>query len=544
MTKAEKLIALRTRFRSELPARLDAIELAWQKDKLTTQNEEFYRLVHSLAGSAGTFGYAKLGEQAHVLELLLQELKVGATEHEQAEPIEQFVTNLRDIMLLGGDQGDKEEIFFHEESPVATKKQHLIYLLEDDINFAEELLNQLEYFDYRVEIFDNVQALHDGIASQQPDVLLADIHLPEGAEAGSQAVSELRKGATSPIPVIFISALNSWQNRLNAVRAGSQAFLSKPVNINALLEQLDEILGESLQASDFRILIVDDSELLAEHYANVLEAAGMQTQIINEPSKLLDVLPEFRPDLILMDLYMPNCSGVEAAQVLRQHMTYIQLPIVFLSTEKALEKQLDALYVGGDDFLQKPISNTHLVKAVKCRAQRFRELTALMTRDGLTGLLNHINLKLTLEREVSQALRRSSSLSFVMIDIDNFKSVNDGYGHPTGDKVIKSLARLLCQRLRKGDIAARYGGEEFALILPDTEGQVAYDLIDALRKQFGQLKYTYNNNEFNVTFSAGIATCPAHADMNELIAAADTALYQAKQAGRSQVVVDKDSLKK
>ncbi|OOY42619.1 hypothetical protein BOV94_05040, partial [Solemya velum gill symbiont] len=304
-----------------------------------------------------------------------------------------------------------------------------------------------------------------------------------------------------------------------------------------LIIRVDQLIG----GGSYNILVVEDTILLAQHYAAVLEAAGMQVEIVSDPMQLLDVLPEFNPDLILMDIYMPGCTGVEASQIIRQHIAYCNLPIVYLSTESALERQLEALRVGGDDFLHKTISDEHLVEAIRIRAKRFRALAMLMNRDGLTGLFNHINLKLLLEREISQTLRRDSPLSFVMLDIDHFKLVNDQYGHPVGDQVIKSLARLLSQRLRSGDIAARYGGEEFAVILPDTPAEAAKTLIDGLRQEFAKVSYVHEDGEFTSTFSAGISTSPPYQEMESLIAAADGALYQAKHNGRNRVDLESNT---
>lgn len=536
-SKASKLRALQTRFIEELPSRLNDIEHEWQASHDTAQNGVFYRLVHSLAGSAGTFGFLRLGTRARELELLLQQRNDDASGSIADAEIKQALTELQQIAAEGADQLAPAEASQPHVAEMHDKKPALVYVLEDDINLAEDTAQQLQHFGYRVEAFHSIDSLKAGIDRQVPDVLLADIHLPEGADAGTLVATELRNSVAQDMAVIFVSGQNSWHDRLNAVRAGGHAYLSKPVNFSLLVEELDEVLGNS-QESPYRILIVEDTPLLAEHYANVIQAAGMQTEVLHAPENLLDVLPEFSPDLILMDIFMPGCTGVEAAQVIRQHPAYTNLPIVYLSTEKSLTHQLEALRAGGDDFLQKPISDTHLVSAVSIRARRFRELTALMVRDGLTGLLNHINLKLALEREISQAKRRSASLCFVMLDIDLFKSVNDTYGHPVGDQVIKSLARLLSQRLRKGDIAARYGGEEFAVVLPDTQLEDARLLIDSLRQQFAQITYAHENDAFSATFSAGISSCPPHVEMEMLIGAADGALYQAKHAGRNQVAID------
>jgi diguanylate cyclase (GGDEF)-like protein len=158
-----------------------------------------------------------------------------------------------------------------------------------------------------------------------------------------------------------------------------------------------------------------------------------------------------------------------------------------------------------------------------------------MYHDSLTGLLNHVAIKLRLKTEQALAIRQGRPLVFTMIDIDHFKSINDKYGHPTGDRVIKSLSRLLQQRLRKSDMIGRYGGEEFAVILPDAEIGDARTFMDSLRQQFERIVHQHDGQQFSCTFSAGMAASMDGCDENELIRAADTALYQAKKAGRNRI---------
>jgi diguanylate cyclase (GGDEF)-like protein len=161
-----------------------------------------------------------------------------------------------------------------------------------------------------------------------------------------------------------------------------------------------------------------------------------------------------------------------------------------------------------------------------------------MIHDGLTGLLNHTAIKEELAREVVRSNRLNTPLSFAMVDIDFFKKVNDTYGHAAGDRVLKSLARLLKQRLRETDIVGRYGGEEFAVIMNDTEATSAAKVIDEIRNVFSRLLHLSHDEEFFVNFSCGIADLKHFSDVASLSEAADKALYQAKQRGRNKVVVN------
>jgi diguanylate cyclase (GGDEF)-like protein len=161
----------------------------------------------------------------------------------------------------------------------------------------------------------------------------------------------------------------------------------------------------------------------------------------------------------------------------------------------------------------------------------------LIEKDGLTSLIKHSAIKEAAALELERATRFDKTLSIVMLDIDYFKSVNDQYGHATGDIVITALATLLRKRIRKTDKAGRYGGEEFMLVLPECNSLQARQLTENILQSFRQLQFSAGNSTFNCSFSAGVASTSdsSYANADELIAAADAALYRAKLAGRDRV---------
>jgi diguanylate cyclase (GGDEF)-like protein len=156
-------------------------------------------------------------------------------------------------------------------------------------------------------------------------------------------------------------------------------------------------------------------------------------------------------------------------------------------------------------------------------------------RDGLTGLLNHTRFKEQINIEITRARRLQQPLSLAMIDIDHFKHVNDTYGHPAGDRVLRLLSRFLERRLRCTDVCGRFGGEEFGVLLTGADAEQAAKVMDALREDFSQLEQTAEQQAFHVTFSCGIADLTAATDATQIIRQADRALYRAKHGGRNQV---------
>ncbi len=526
-TKHTKLQVLRAQYAAELPQRIAAIQCGWEAvDSPDTRNQinELHRLVHSLNGSAGSFGYVRLSHAARDLEnVLAARMEIGT-----------LLARLRSIADAGPDSERPVEIampriFIAMENP-------LLYVVEDDPLLAKEIAAQLDTYGWEVQLFTNATEARKALRQQLPAAVIADVILPEGVLAGAELLQQFQFLADQGIPRLLISVRWDWEARLAAARAGADAYFVKPLDFTLLTDVLDKLIYRE-DPQPYRVLVVEDTQELAEHYAEVLRAAGMQVWVVTEPSKLLDSLAACKPDLVLMDLYMPDCTGVEAARVIRQDAGYLAVPIVYLSTESERQRQLAALQIGADDFLEKPIYDNYLVSTVTLHAARFRTLASLIRQDSMTGLLNHISFKLQLESELARSRRAASPLTFVMIDIDCFKHVNDCYGHPTGDRVIKSMAKLLTKRLRKSDMIGRYGGEEFAVIMPDTTLDIGFSVVNQLREQFADLRQISGEETFTCTFSAGVATAPpgTAVAMAMLIQQADAALYAAKNQGRNQV---------
>ncbi len=412
-----------------------------------------------------------------------------------------------------------------------------ILLIEDDDAEADLLTTQLGQFGYAVQRLGSAAEISSAVEQTHPTALL--VGLPSGDDA-TETIERLaaQEPAESLPPVIFLSPDPQMRIRLAAVRAGAGALLMRPVSMIDLVDTLDPLSVDHIE-DPFRVLIVDDDPRICKYYQMILAEAGMETKICNKPLESFEVLSEFRPELIIMDLYMPECRGKELAAVIRQEPSFDSIPIVFLSAEDDLLKQLDVMTIGGDDFLTKPIRPEHLVMAVYTRARRFRSLRSMMLRDSLTGLLNHTTTQAHLDIEIDRMRREGKPLGFAVIDLDHFKRVNDTYGHSAGDRVIKTLSSLLRQRLRSTDITGRTGGEEFAVALSGTTAESALTIMNDVRESFQMIRQHYDGGEFTVTMSCGVAGFPEFGDATALTDAADRALYQAKGAGRNQVVLAK-----
>ncbi|MFC3532713.1 diguanylate cyclase [Vogesella facilis] len=391
---------------------------------------------------------------------------------------------------------------------------------------APGLQEQLACFGYVLDVFDNAHTLQQALFLHEPGALIVY------DEFDADGVAAL---ASPPAcPLLFTSPRRDFAARLQAVRAGGQGFLGWPLVVRELLDALTLPMTPD-RRNPLRVLLVEDMSSLAGLYAAVLNRHGMVTEEITRPSQTLEAIERFRPDLILMDLYMPECDGQALARIIRQQRLMDGIPIIFLTMEKRPHMQLDALALGVDGYLTKPVSSEELVVTVSTRASRYRQLRSYISTDSLTGLLNHSHLFARLEYEFARAQRERRPLSMVMLDLDHFKRVNDSYGHQAGDEVLVSLSRFLRERLRRSDLIGRYGGEEFAIVLPGMGLEQATRLLDDLREAFARLEQVSPRGRFRQTFSAGVCSSDGVWDVVALVQRADSMLYQAKAAGRNGV---------
>ncbi|MEE1890320.1 diguanylate cyclase [Pseudomonas carassii] len=410
-----------------------------------------------------------------------------------------------------------------------------VYIVLQDHDRAERLAQQLEFFGLSVQALCSAEAFQASMSERLPSAIVMDVDFT-GAGIGLRLAAQAQQGLEQPVPLLFFCLHETdTPTRLAAVRAGGQEFLTGTLDASSLLEKL-ELLTSATQYDPFRVLVIDDSRAQALHTERLLNSAGIITRTLTEPIRTMSELADFQPDLIILDMYMPECTGPELAKVIRHNDRYVSVPIIYLSAEDDLDKQLDAMSEGGDDFLTKPIRSRHLVTTVRNRAARARHLKARMVRDSLTGLYNHTHILQLLEDCSFRARRETQPLSFAMLDIDHFKKINDRHGHPMGDRVIKSLALFLKQRLRKTDFIGRYGGEEFAIVMPNTALEAAHKVLDEIRRRFAEIHYPAQPHDLQCTFSAGVVQLDDSLDALTMASAADEALYRAKHAGRNCVV--------
>ena len=409
-------------------------------------------------------------------------------------------------------------------------QQRYVWLIGHQQEIWNDLLTQLGYFGKTVKFLNWNDPLPANIHSDP--LLLLDIS--SLAEDDWQDRIKALRLQFAVGQLICLAVRSDFDQLQQALRSGCDRCLPEGTETHTIVAQILE-MDDRQEREPFRVLIVEDSMTASLFIKRTLEENQISTQVIHDPSQVLNALRQFNPDLILMDMYMPNCTGVEAARVIRQYDAFLSIPIVYLSGETNIALQVDAMRLGGDHFLTKPFNPIFLNAIIKSKIERYRSLRRSMYHDSLTGLLNHTSGKNVLDTLLSSVSYERGDLAVVMLDIDHFKQVNDTYGHPVGDQVIRSLSWLLKQRLRKQDILCRYGGEEFLIGLPHTNGEQAFRIMDRVRQDFAQIRHPYRDTYFCTSASGGISAFPEIQTTDALIKAADDALYDAKRGGRNRI---------
>lgn len=419
-----------------------------------------------------------------------------------------------------------------------------------------------------LKAYDGEEALRI-TKSEFPDIILLDIMMP-GID-GYEVTERLKKDQyLSIIPIVLVTALSGIDDKVKGLNAGADDFITKPINQTELLARVRslirvkklqmEIMGKESKAAPLKhipakreergiVLIVEDTEEEAKKLKMILESAGHSAICAKDGNDALATLNEAIPDMILLDMLLPDFSGLDLLGMLRGREELKNTPVIIISAVSDLDIKVRGIENGADDYLVKPVNSLELIARVKTNLHKYEmqkklrkeadDMFRLSVTDPLTGLYNRNYLKTVLERELEAAGRYNYTFSLMILDIDHFKSVNDTFGHPAGDSVLMELSGIMKRCLRVSDVATRYGGEEFLMVLDHTGLTGARAAAEKLREMVES--HTFSNMDGRkVTVSIGVSEyCPCDR-IDEIIKRADLALYCAKEEGRNRVRLNRN----
>ena len=406
-----------------------------------------------------------------------------------------------------------------------------------------------------------------------PDILLLDVMMPgmDGFEVCRRIKSNSK---TAHIPVIMVTALDQTIDRVAGFNAGADDFLTKPVDDAELIVRLRNLVHLKRMTDELRVrqatcdviggtgslwlpngapqtgrvLLVDDRPDSIARYISALPFPNQTTIVDSVESALLQIrLGVF--DLGIISLSMGSFDGLRLCSRIRSLPEGNGLPIMVVVGDGERRKLTQALKLGVDDYMMRPVNTNELSARVrmqlrkKYHTERLHECVErsleLAGTDELTGLHNRHHLERNLDILIQSSNETGRAFVFLVLDIDHFKVVNDTYGHDTGDEVLRECAERISGQIRDGDMACRYGGEEFVILLPDTDIAFASVVAERLRVSVETTPFVINcvPDKLNITISIGIAGSETQSDTSEsLLRRADQALYRAKREGRNRVI--------
>lgn len=413
-----------------------------------------------------------------------------------------------------------------------------IYHLTDGNALACEIDQKLELAGYELSLFDNSEELREMLGALPPHLVLLDAAFLGELESIGEALRTARARVSHRLALLALSELGDLAVRLRAMRAGADAFVTVPVASADIMARVAE-LTEAETDDPFRVLIVEDDRSQAIFAESILRKAGMATRMVTEALSVLDELERFRPDLILMDLHMPDCDGMELTAIIREREEFVSTPIVFLSGENDTEKHFEALSAGGDDFLSKPIRPKHLISAVTNRLRRARHLARRSQlhnpRDAVSGLYDRAFLLDRLNAHLADEASRLRG-GLMLAEIDGAATLREKLGLIAFDALLAQVGAFLAAHVEASELVARFGDASFLVLSPDADGEILKQRGLTLRDRVA--REGFEPGAGAVTVELGFGICPFAADLGDagaMLNAAERALGDARRSGGGHV---------
>ncbi|ACK71164.1 multi-component transcriptional regulator, winged helix family [Gloeothece citriformis PCC 7424] len=497
--------------------------------------QEILTEAHILAGSLGSFGLKQASQQAKKIEHLLKvDYESGNLDEKKLSTL---VKSLKHNLEKDThqEQSDRDLKPF-KLCPSYQRKNHHLLIVDNDFILVQSIVNQAKLWGLIPQVATDIAQAKEAIARSRPDVILLDMGFPDREEICLELLKDIRQ-LIPPIPTVITSDQNNFSVRVKVARLGAVGFLQKPLPPERIIETIVKVVQPTCFPTA-KIMIVDDDPNLLKLIQFHLEPWGFSITLLEDPKLFWDILERTTPDLLILDVEMPEISGIELCQVVRNDPHWHHLPILFLSGHRESKFVSEGFQAGADDYIYKPIVDSELVTRILNRLERERQRRQLADIDSITGLASRSKSIHDISRMLRLAKRQGEHCCFVLLDVDHFQQINEQYGYPMGDEVLRRLGELLKQTFRNEDIVARWGGEEFVLGLYNLSLEGGMKRINDFLEIWSQeIFITSLEHTFQVTLSAGIAEYPSDGQtLQTLYQSAQKALYQAKTSQGDRVL--------
>jgi len=432
----------------------------------------------------------------------------------------------------------------YHANPKQTRQIPLALVIDDSKAVRTTLVSYLKSLNFEVKTAtDGMQGLKTA-SDIMPDLILVDVEMPvmDGFEFCKHLSTEQD---IKHIPTIVVSGTIDEAQFRKGFRSGAIDFLEKPVSQPALAAIIESVTIKENTSSAGTTVILSNDSTLCSILNKTLNFLNSSINNCNDLNELETYLCFSTPDIVILDL-TKNDDKLNACMHVRNLLGSNSPVIIAVADETDRDTMFQCFKYGATEFIIKPFGRDE-VKArienhIKLKTlqdelvQKNRILESLAYKDKLTGLMNRRYFDKALKDEVKKAENNNIPLSFLMIDLDNFKQVNDQYGHDTGDEVLKEIASIIIDNVQGNAIPCRFGGEEFCIIYPETT------LADAVKNSEKIKRYCsakpISKHRIRQTISGGVSSFPETSKLENLLVDADSCLYKAKRAGKNKIITN------
>jgi diguanylate cyclase (GGDEF)-like protein len=530
---------------SKLINHLKLIDDLWQKLLYVKWNPKSFAMLGRLAQDM--VGFAKDYQDEAVMKLVVQlEQHIRSCLTVTTMPQEserQRLAALIDILHEGLATGGVATETLEAQAQGQLLPELLLITAEEN----SPLLAKLEGFGYRVRRYARLLDAKQPLSQKLPSAIILDADDPEGADAVLATMADLRAQMNLRIPLVIYAERNDMAARLEAMRAGSIAYFTKPIDYEGLRERLIELILPQTAQDYYRVLIVNDRPAEAWEIAGTLEEQGISSLVLIQPLQVLQEIHRFRPDLLILDLDIKETRGADLAQAISQHHECDLLPMILLCLQADLAHYVTYLDVAGATLMIKPTSTSYLCWEVKQRLRRSRSmrarLNALSNNDAVSGFFNRGRFMILLEQTLETLGLRTKSLAVLFVMLDNLRSIRDAAGVATADEMIAQAANRLRQILSPGQHAARFSDAVFIVMAPNLLGDPVIQLARRIRDVLETGYYKMGEQALLLRIDIGIAVALDRTqDHLMLVQRADSACGLAREVKSERIFLHQNTL--
>ncbi len=502
---------------TRVPQHITAIKDEWAALSRGTWDskrfEQLFRRVQGLGEATGRAGFGEISESAFSLEIYLSTFSGDDKRPslERAREVAELVHVLEAAVLSALEAG-----------PVGNATQAsgegAVYCLLSRSDLVPGLDKLLQASHWRCVMFRDLTQLSGELERGWPSALIVDASLLAQASSLLETIRKQRAGAAQSLPLVFVSSSSDIKRRLAAMRAGADAYFSAPLDTESVVRRVTQLAKDGERAA-YRVLVVEDDPSQAKFAATILRKGGMETEVLTDALETVGAIQRFKPDLVLMDVYMPNASGVELTRLIRQDKHLLTLPIVYLSGEQNPEKQQTALSVGADDFIAKPIRPKHLIGTVTNRIRRARQLQDGLDQgeqpriDPATGLTSKQHFFERVDALLSGQAGDDAPAAMLHIDLEDFPALCSQVSPTALETLIAMVGKRISNQLGEGDVATRAGRNSFALLLRQPGGGNLRPIAERLVRSLAEPPFEVEGRPIRLRASSRL--WPLHRELTQ-----------------------------